>query len=76
MAEGEEADEDGLEVEEGGMAKWVVEGGGGGFETLMWTAKGDCEGGKTTTGEKPKEGGKGGGLRSTCWQCVKIHSTQ
>lgn len=44
VAEGEEADEDGLEVEEGGMAKWVVEGGGGGFETLMWTAKGDCEG--------------------------------
>lgn len=44
VAEGEEADEDGPEVEEGGMAKWVVEGGGGGFETLMWTVKVDCKG--------------------------------
>lgn len=43
VAEGEEADEEGLEVEEGGIAKWLVEGGGGGFETLMWTVKRDWE---------------------------------
>lgn len=59
VAEGEEADGDGLEVEEGGMAKWAVEWGGGGFETLMWTVKVDCEGVKQNTGEKPREGGRG-----------------
>lgn len=42
VAEGEEAEEEGLEVEEGGMARWVVEGGGGGLETLMRTVKWDC----------------------------------
>lgn len=42
VAEGEEADEEGLEEEEGGMARWEVEGGGGGLETLMWTAERDC----------------------------------
>lgn len=61
VAEGEEADEDGLEVEEGGMAKWVVEGGGGGFETLMWTVKMDCEGVK---GKQEKNQGRGEGVRS------------
>lgn len=76
VAEGEEADGDGLEVEEGGMAKWAVEGGGGGFETLMWTVKVDCEGVKHR--RKTKEGRKGSGLfkASQCWKCVKIHSTQ
>lgn len=39
VAEGEEAVEEGVEVEEGGMARWEVEGGGGGLETLMWTLK-------------------------------------
>lgn len=48
VAEGEEADEEGLEVEEGGMARWEVEGGGGGLETLMWTVEWDC--GMTTRG--------------------------
>lgn len=41
-AEGEVADEEGVEVEEGGMVRWEVEGGGGGLETLMWTVKRDC----------------------------------
>lgn len=43
IAEGEVADEEGVEVEEGGMARWEVEGGGGGLETLMWTVKRHCE---------------------------------
>lgn len=42
VAEGEVADEEGLEVEEGGMARWLVEGGGGVFETLIWTVELDC----------------------------------
>lgn len=42
VAEGEEADEEGVEAEEGGMARWEVEGGGGGLETLMWTVRRDC----------------------------------
>lgn len=37
-AKGEEADEEGVEVEEGGMVRWEAEGGGGGLETLMWAA--------------------------------------
>lgn len=61
VVEGEEADEDGLEVEEGGMAKWVVEGGGGGFETLMWTVKVDCEGVKQ---KQEKNQGREEGVRS------------
>lgn len=32
------------------MAKWVVEGGGGGFETLMWTVKVDCGAGERKQG--------------------------
>lgn len=45
VAKGEEADEEGLEVEVevGGMARWEVEGGGGGLETLMWTLEQNCE---------------------------------
>lgn len=42
VTEGEEADEEGVEAEEGGMARWEVEGGGGGLETLMWTVRRDC----------------------------------
>lgn len=42
VAEGEVADEEGLEVEEGGMARWLEEGGGGVFETLIWTVELDC----------------------------------
>ena len=39
-AEGEEADEDGVEAEDGGMARGEVEGGGGGgLETLIWTVE-------------------------------------
>jgi len=42
-AEGEETDEDGVEAEPGGMARWEEEegGGGGGLETLMWTGERD-----------------------------------
>lgn len=36
------ADEEGVEAEEGGMARWEVEGGGGGLETLMWTVRRGC----------------------------------
>lgn len=43
VADGEEADEEGVEVEEGGMARWEVEGGGGGLETLIWTVERDYE---------------------------------
>lgn len=43
VAKGEEADEEGVEVEEGGMARWEVEGGGGALETLIWTVKRNCE---------------------------------
>lgn len=44
VAAGEVADEEGLEVEleEGGRARWEVEGGGGGLETLMWTVERHC----------------------------------
>lgn len=42
VAEGEVADEAGVEVEEGGMTRWEVEGGGGGLETLMWTVEQGC----------------------------------
>lgn len=35
VIEGEVADDDGVEVEEGGMARWDADGGGGGLETLM-----------------------------------------
>lgn len=59
VAEGEEADEEGVEAEEGGMARWEVEGGGGGLETLMWTVRRDC-GIKMEkrSGEGQKEGEK------------------
>lgn len=40
-ADGEEADEEGLEVEDGGMTRCEVEGGGWGLETLMWAAEWD-----------------------------------
>lgn len=39
--EGEVADEEGLGVEAVGIARWEVEGGGGGFERLIWTVKWD-----------------------------------
>lgn len=42
VAAGEVADEEGAGAEEGGMARWEVEGGGGGLETLMWTVERDC----------------------------------
>lgn len=53
VAEGEEADEEGVEVEEGGMARWEVVGGGGGLETLMWTVERDC--GMTMKGRRERE---------------------
>lgn len=62
VAEGDEADEEGLEVEDGGMAKWVVEGGGGGFETLMWAVKLDCGGKKNKQGRRGEVGVGGSGL--------------
>lgn len=40
-ADGDEADEEGLEVEDGGMTRCEVEGGGWGLETLMWAAEWD-----------------------------------
>lgn len=41
VAMGEVAAEEGAEGEGGGMARWEVEGGGGGLETLIWTVKWD-----------------------------------
>lgn len=39
VAEGDGEDEEDVELEEGGMARWEVEGGGGGLETLMCTVE-------------------------------------
>lgn len=51
-AEGEDADEEGEEEEDGGRTRWVVERGGGGLETLMWTAGRDFP---TTMGRQNEE---------------------